>query len=228
MKGFRRAGADDSTFGRVFRTLGIAAANGVVIYGVLVFGWNAAAVVFLFVAEGVVRVIEDIARNRLLRTMRAAEHTLFVEAAFMLFFGVFALLVYGPYESLSDGIADGFARFGRLAAETRVGILAIAAGRVWHLGRDLVADGWVGRRPRRPLSLHGGPHALLLFFACMLAPLAFRSGPNPMGGLAALLGVKTAGECLLVWIPSSPRRRGAPAREDRPRLEPGPPRAGTA
>jgi hypothetical protein len=47
----------------------------------------------------------------------------------------------------------------------------------------------------------------------MLAPFIAKTGPNPTGGLAALVGVKTAGELLGVWIvrianaiPDKPRK----------------------
>jgi hypothetical protein len=46
----------------------------------------------------------------------------------------------------------------------------------------------------------------LLFFAVILAPLIARSGPNPTGGLAALVILKTLGEVSAVW---SVRIRGS-------------------
>jgi hypothetical protein len=38
-----------------------------------------------------------------------------------------------------------------------------------------------------------------LFFALMLAPLIARSGPNPAGGLAVLVILKTLGKVFAVW-----------------------------
>jgi len=38
----------------------------------------------------------------------------------------------------------------------------------------------------------------LLFFAVMCAPFVARSAPNPMGGLAALVVIKTLGEVFAV------------------------------
>jgi hypothetical protein len=38
-----------------------------------------------------------------------------------------------------------------------------------------------------------------LFFAVMPAPLIARSGPNPAGGLAALVILKTLGEVFAAW-----------------------------
>ena len=71
--------------------------------------------------------------------------------------------------------------------------------RLVRLGQDLVDSGTFGGKVRRKLQLDGGGWMILLFFAVMLAPLIARSGPNPTGGLAALVILKTLGEVFGVW-----------------------------
>jgi hypothetical protein len=68
-----------------------------------------------------------------------------------------------------------------------------------RVGHDLADAGAFGGKIRRKLQLEGGGWMLLLFFAVMRAPLISRSGPNPTGGLAALVILKTLGEVFAVW-----------------------------
>ena len=200
--------APASIWNRISRTIGVLAGNGVALYGVLALGWNKNAVILLFILEGLVYLLEDAVRVVCAPNRPALKGAFFFEFVFMIFFGFFALLVFGPYESLEAAVGDGFARVGRLCVEVRLALLIILASHLYHLGRELVTSGVIGRRPRLPLQLHGGAWALLLFAACMLAPLVAQSGPNPMGGLAALVGFKIAGELLAVWLAGPPRPRG--------------------
>ena len=195
-----------SVFDRVSRSIGVIAANGVTVYGVLALGWDKSAMVLLFIVEGLIVLGGDAVRKAFSPRRPDQTAAFFFECVFMIFFGIFALLVFGPYESLTTAIEDGFALIGRLLREVRFAILALLASHAWRLFRDLLAAG--GRRPRLPLQLRAGPYAFLLFAASMLAPIVARSGPNPMGGLAALVGLKTAGELLAVWMsePASRRR----------------------
>ena len=71
--------------------------------------------------------------------------------------------------------------------------------RLVRLGHDLLDAGSFGGKVRRNLQLDGGVWMLMLFFAVMLAPMIARSGPNPTGGLAALVILKILGELLEVW-----------------------------
>ncbi len=198
-------------FDRVSRSVAVLAANGVTLYGVLALGWDKSAMVLLFILEGLIVLAGDAVRRAVAKLRKEQGQAFFFEAVFMLFFGAFALLVFGPYEDLTTAVEDGFARFGGLFREIRVAVLFVLASHAWRLFQDLRGAGVIGRRPRRPLELRAGPYALLIFGAVMLAPLVARSGPNPMGGLAAIVGLKTAGELLAVWI-SGPenRHRGAP------------------
>jgi len=181
------------------RSLSVLASNGIVLYGVAAFGWNRAGVVLLFVLEGVIIFLSDIVRALAVRDNKAFRSQLFIEGAFILFFGLFALLVFGPYESLEAAIGDGFRVIFRLAVEVRVALLWILFFRLLQLGQDLAAAGVFGGQAKRPLLLQGGGWMLLLFFAVMLAPLIAREGPNPTGGLIALVTLKTLGELLAVW-----------------------------
>jgi hypothetical protein len=207
---YRLSPAAGSVWDRISRTVGVLAGNGVTLYGVLAWGWNKNAVILLFILEGLVYLGEDAVRVACAPNRPALKGVYVFEFVFILFFGFFALLVFGPYESLEAAIGDGFARVGRLCIEVRIALLVILASHLYHLGRELAASGVIGRRPRQALHLHGGPWALLLFAACMLAPLVARSGPNPMGGLAALVGLKIAGELLAVWL-AGPSRSGGRA-----------------
>jgi len=181
------------------RSLSVLASNGIVLYGVAVFGWNRAGVVLLFVLEGVIIFLLDVVRSRVSRDKRALRGNLFFEGVFILFFGFFALIVFGPYESLEAMITDGFKVLFRLAVEVRFAVFAILFFRLVQLGQDLFAAGIFGGQVKRPLLLQGGGWMLLLFFAVMLAPLISRTGPNPGGGLIALVALKTGGELLAVW-----------------------------
>jgi hypothetical protein len=194
-------------FDRVSRSIAVAAANGVTLYGVLALGWDKSAMVLLFIVEGLIVLVADAVRKAMAKLRREQAQAFFFEAVFMLFFGAFALLVFGPYEDLTTAVEDGFSLFGGLFREIRVAVLFVLASHAWRLFQDLRAAGVIGRRPQRPLELRAGPYALLIFGAVMLAPLIARSGPNPMGGLAALVGLKTAGELLAVWMSGPESRR---------------------
>ena len=72
--------------------------------------------------------------------------------------------------------------------------------RMLRLAQDLIAGGVFGSRFfKRPLDLSGGGWMLLLFFAVVLAPFIAKTGPNPLGGLAALVMLKMLGEIFGVW-----------------------------
>jgi hypothetical protein len=104
----------------------------------------------------------------------------------------------------------------------RNSLAALVFMRLVRLGQDLSDAGGFGGRVRRKLQLEGGGWMLLLFFAVMLAPLIAKSGPNPAGGLAALVILKTLGEVLAVWAvrirgldPRFPHKKKADTRTSR-------------
>jgi hypothetical protein len=105
--------------------------------------------------------------------------------------------LHKPYESLESAITDRFRLVRALfSGELRKPLVAVVFMRLAH---DLVDSNAFGGRVRRKLRLDGGGWMFLLFFAVMCAPFLARSGPNPMGGLAALVVLKTLGEVLAVW-----------------------------
>jgi hypothetical protein len=188
-------------FSRLVRSVAVALTNAVPLVGVIRLGWSPFALVFLFVLEGIVVLLCDSVKSRFLRITSKLKTQLFFECVFILFFGFFASLVFGPYDSLQSAVDDGFRRVGRLfMGELQVPLTAVASMRLARLVHDLADSGSFGGRNRRKLQLEGGGWMLLLFFASMAAPLVARSGPNPMGGLTALVVLKTLGEILAVWM----------------------------
>lgn len=207
-------GTTDSAREPVVQSLVVLLGNCVPLYGVLALGWNSFALVMLFVLEGVIVLLTDYVRRFFIRLTRKKKGVLFFETVFILFFGFFALMVFAPSgsDSLSFNQRAALVR-AIFTAHVRTPLLVVAAFRLLRLGRDLSAAGFLGGRFRRPLEYAGGGWMLLLFFAVMLAPFIAKTGPNPTGGLAALVGVKTAGELLGVWIvrianaiPDKPRK----------------------
>jgi hypothetical protein len=181
------------------QTLVVLLSNAVPVYGVLRLGWDSTALVLLFVLEGVIVLFTDFIRVRTGRCRVDAKRVLFFEAVFILFFGFFAMLVFGPYESLEQAASDGFRLAGEIAARIAKPLMLIAFFRLMRLGQDLFASGFPGRMGKRRLELQGGGWMLLLFFAVMTAPFIAKAGPNPKGGLFVLVLLKALGESLAVW-----------------------------
>jgi hypothetical protein len=163
-------------------------------------GWHASALVFLFVLEGVVVYFSDFIKYHFGRSVKTKHIILVFECVFIFFFGFFAMLVFGPYESLEAAVTDKFGLFGRLVSgELSKPLMGMVFMRLMRLVHDLADSGTFGGRVRRKLQLEGGGWMFLLFFAVMLAPLVARSGPNPMGGLVVLICLKILGEVFAVW-----------------------------
>ncbi|MBN1894013.1 hypothetical protein JW906_05940 [bacterium] len=187
------------------RMLGVLLPNAVPVYGVLRLGWDSTELVLLFILEGVIILFTDVVRVVAGRCRGDARSVLFFEGIFILFFGLFAVLVFGPYASLEDAVSDGFRRIGALII-VRIGrpLMLIAFFRLVRLVQDLFASGFPGGRSGRPLALQGGAWMLLLFFAVMTAPFIAKAGPNPKGGLFVLVLLKALGECFAAWADTLP------------------------
>jgi hypothetical protein len=182
------------------RTLTVILTNMIPLYGVIRLGWNTTALVFLFVLEGIVVYISDFIKFHSGRPVGSKHIILVFEFVFIFFFGFFAMLVFGPYESLEAAVMDRFRLFGELLfKELPRPLMGIAFMRLVRLVHDLVDSAAIGGRVRRKLQLDGGGWMFLLFFAAMCAPFIARSGPNPRGGLTALVVLKTLGEVFAVW-----------------------------
>jgi hypothetical protein len=203
------------------RTVFVVLTNLVSLNGVVRLGWNAVPLVLMFILEGVAVLFTDFIKRLFDKGGKDTKVLFVIECAFILFYGFFASIVFGPYDSLQSAVDDGFRRQrGMISGELRNSLAALVFMRLVRLGHDLVDSGAFGGKVRRKLQLDGGGWMFLLFFAVMLAPLIARSGPNPTGGLAALVILKSLGELLGVWasrierlIPNSrvkneTRRRG--------------------
>jgi hypothetical protein len=197
------------------RTVTVFLTNAIPLFGVVCLGWNASALVLLFVMEGVVVLLLDVVKSRTGRVYAKQRPVLFFECVFIFFFGFFAAIAFGPYPSLQAAVDDGFRLIGGIIFdELRKPLMAIAFMRSLRLAHDLADSGVFGGRIRRKLRFDGGGWMLLLFFAVMLAPFVAKSGPNPMGGLAALVCLKALGEGLAVWLERVPLKgRGGVKKE---------------
>jgi hypothetical protein len=154
----------------------------------------------MFLLEGLVVLFSDYVKNALKRPGQKVQGNLFFETMFILFFGFFAILVFGPAKTNAFEFSDKAAVIRSLAASPmRIPLLAMVGFRLVHLVQDLAAGGLFGGNVRQPLEFDGGGWMLLLFFAVMLAPWIAKTGPNPAGGLLALVALKTAGEVIAVW-----------------------------
>jgi len=187
-------------------TCGVVLGNAVPAYGVIFWNWAPFSLIALYILEGVVVLAGDYIKALFRKRVGQVEpnfqktpgNLLFFETVFILFFGSFAVMVFGPGEEF--GI--GFITIGKLlSGELQAPLLYLVVIRTVRLVRDIWAAGPFGLKPRAPLALSGGGWMFLLFFAVMLAPLLARTGPNPKGGLFALVALKTAGELLGVWAP---------------------------
>ncbi|MBI5582723.1 MAG: hypothetical protein HY892_02770 [Deltaproteobacteria bacterium] len=184
----------------IIRSVFVVLTNMVVLDGVIRLGWNAVPLVLMFILEGVAVLVTDFVKYFFDKDKPKIRTIFVIECGFILFYGFFASLVFGPYASLQAAVDDGF-RLQRtmIAGELLTPLAGLFFMRLVRLGHDLVDSGAFGGKVRRKLQLDGGGWMFLLFFAVMLAPLVARSGPNPTGGLVALVILKTLGELLGVW-----------------------------
>jgi hypothetical protein len=196
----RRSVSASSTRALVIQSVIVLLSNAIPLYGVLALGWNSFALVLLFVLEGFIILGTDVVKRFFIKPTQKKRGILFFECVFIFFFGFFALMVFGP----SDLAGSSFAEKIRLVktlfvSQIRAPLLGIALFRLVRLGQDMAAAGLLGSRFTKPLEYSGGGWMFLLFFAVMTAPFIAKTGPNPMGGLAALVVLKTLGETFGVW-----------------------------
>lgn len=190
------------------RTLAIVLTNLISMNGVVRLGWNAVPLVLMFILEGLVVLVTDFIKLLFSQDRKGTKFVFNFECLFIIFYGFFASIVFGPYDSLQSSIEDGFHFQWVLISGTLLNPLSgLFIMRLIRLGYDLMDSGVFGGRVQRKLELDGGRLMLLLFFATMLAPLLTISGPNPLGGLVALVILKTCGELFEVWSVRIPRLR---------------------
>jgi len=184
------------------QSLSIIGINLIPIYGVLYLDWSRSGLVFLFIMEGVIVLFTDTIKVQFMKRTVDKKSNLLFESCFILFFGFFALLVHGPYDSLESLIMDRMHLIGEWILITFARpLLLILFSRLIRLIQDLRHAGAFGGPKKQPLYIDSGSWMLLLFFAVMAAPLITRAGPNPVGGLIVLVALKMIGELLLIWIP---------------------------
>lgn len=182
------------------RSVFLVLTNLIFLNGVARHGWNAVPLVLMFILEGLAVLFTDSIKLLFDKGGKNTQGVFVIECVFILFFGFFASIVFGPYDSLQSAVDDRFRLQGALiTGELRNPLAALVFMRLVRLGHDLADSGAFGGKVRRKLQLDGGGRFVLLFFAVMLAPLIARSGPNPAGGLAALVILKTLGEIFAVW-----------------------------
>ncbi len=185
----------------IFRFISVVLINTVPVYGVVHLGWNSFGLVFLFIMEGVIVLLTDIIKVQFLGKNSYQKNILVIEFVFIFFFGFFAILVYGPYESLENLIADRMQLIKELIVlDLGKPLLIIAFIRLVRLVQDLLNSGVFKGSGKLPLRPEGDYWMLLLFFMVMAAPIAARSGPNPMGGLVVMVVLKIVGELAFIWI----------------------------
>ena len=178
--------------------LSILFTNAVPIYGVVCLGWDSTSLVLVFILESLLVLVTDIAKSRM---AKPDPNALVIEIGFILFFGFFALLVYGPYDSFEGLLLEGFKPIKNIVVvQLAKPLLVIAVIRLIRLFREYRRYHSATPDKRQPLELEGGRWALLLFFVVVAAPLFAHSGPSPFGGLLALALFKTVGELLFVWL----------------------------
>jgi hypothetical protein len=199
--GKRRPTPDATTLSLIFRSISVILTHFVPIYGVVHLGWDSFGLVFLFILEGVLVLLTDSIKVLFLRKNHYPQIPLVMEICFILFFGFFAILVYGPYESLEQLIADRLRLLTELiVGEYRLPLLTIAFFRFVRLLQDLFSQAALKGLGKQAIHLDGGSWAFLLFLAVIVAPVVARTGPNPMGGLIVLVLLKMGGELVFVWF----------------------------
>ncbi len=204
--------------------------NAVPVVGVVFLGWSAFHLVILLVAEAVIVLCLDFIKRGLKESAKRVEKNLRIQAGnvllfetvFILFFGMFALIVYGRGSADHLSFTATFGPVWRaLIGPLHWPLALIAATRILRMFGDLRSSGVFGGEARRPLAFDGGGWMLLLFFSVMLAPFLADAGPNPRNGLFALVALKTIGECLgawAAWAAASPRPDRAGVRNRTPDL----------
>lgn len=191
-----------STYDLIGQTVMVLFTNAVPLYGVIRLGWNAFILVLMFILEGIVVFLTDVVKSVSSQSLRIKRRgILFFEFVFIFFFGFFAILVFGPSEPGAFAFSYKVQLVKSLyATQLRIPLMFMIGFRLVRLLQDLFAGGFSGNRFfKRPLEFGGGGWMFLLFFAVMLAPLIAKSGPNPFGGLIALVCLKILGEAFGVW-----------------------------
>ncbi len=182
----------------LYRSFMVIMTNLIPLYGVLRLGWSSFLVILLFIIEGVVVLIMDLIKRPYV-TSKERGKVLFFEIVFIIFFGFFAILIFGRSEDsteLPETIRTAFQAASELPFWPIIGILVM---RLFRTGQELVEAGIFYDSSKKPIYFSGGSWMLLLFFLVMTGPLIADKSPNPMGGLVAIIALKVLGEVFAIW-----------------------------
>jgi hypothetical protein len=151
--------------------------NAVPVVGVVYLGWSAFHLIVLLVAEAVTVLFLDFITRGLKSSAKRVEKNLrnragkvlLFETVFILFFGMFALIVYGRGSADHLSFTASFVPVWQaLTGPLRWPLALVAATRIGRRFGDFRASGVFGGEAPRPLALDGGGWMLLLFFSVML------------------------------------------------------------
>jgi hypothetical protein len=110
----------------------------------------------MFILEGVAVLFTDSIERLFDKGGKETKVFFVIECVFILFYGFFALLVFGPYDSLQSAVDDCFRRQRALiSGELRNSLAALVFLRLVRLGQDLADSGVFGGKVRRKLQLVG-------------------------------------------------------------------------
>jgi hypothetical protein len=167
------------------------------LYNVWYRGYSSFRLILLFIAECAVLVLMDSIKSFFIS--KEQKGVLFFEIVFLVFFGLLAILIFGRDKNSSDlveTIQSSFQAVKVIQFGPVVGIIVMRLSRTFH---ELIASGVLGGKSRRPLAYSGGGNVLLLFFFVMTAPCIADKSPNTLGGLIAIVILKTLSEVTILW-----------------------------
>ncbi|MBN1355372.1 hypothetical protein JXA40_03770 [bacterium] len=189
-------------------TISVILTNTVPLYGVLFKHWSSFTLIVMFVMEGVIVLGTDFIKLPFRKStlfieknMRNSGSQIMVfEVVFILFFGAFALIAFGPRTSSHLVLSETFVPVINLIfSDLKWPFLLVLGFRLQRTFQDFFSAGAFGKDASYPLSLNGGGWMLLLFFVVILVPILSPGESNPFAGLVTLVCLKTLGEIFGVW-----------------------------
>ncbi len=181
----------------LLQSLAIIITNTIPLYNVWYNGWNSFRLILLFVAEGAIVVIMD-SIKRFFIPKNTQKGVLVFEFIFFIFFGFFAILIFGRDVNSPDLLETVRSSFQAAKVIQFWPVVCILAMRLSRTIKELMASGVLGGGSRQPLFYSGGGWMLQLFFLVMIAPFIADKSPNPMAGLIAIIVLKTLGELFML------------------------------
>ena len=183
----------------LLQSLAIIITNVIPLYYVCYHQWSSFNLILLFLAEGAIVVLMDSIKHFFM-PKNTQKNVLVFEYIFILFFGFFAIMVFGRDENSSDLLETIQSSFQAARVIQLRPVLGILVMRLYRTIQELRVSGVLGGSSRQPLLYSGGVWVLQLFLLVMLAPLIADKSPNPMAGLIAIIVLKTLGEVSMLWV----------------------------